>query len=71
METDQLSFLDFVEREHLESEEGSLFSYLARVMKVARMLAEATTLPEFQEVESAVRAVLVPIDPRVAEEKER
>ena len=71
METDQLSFLDFVEREHLESEEGSLFSYLARVMKVARMLAEATTLREFQELESAVRAVLVPIDPRVAEEKER
>ena len=49
----------------LAAEEGSLFSYLARVMKFARMLGEATGLDEFKNLDSAVRQKLAVIDARV------
>ncbi|HEX2568034.1 MAG TPA: DEAD/DEAH box helicase [Polyangia bacterium] len=68
METEQLSFLDFTERQHLQTEEGSLFSYLVRVMKVAKMLYEAAQLDEFQAIEEGVRRCLAEVDPRVLEE---
>jgi hypothetical protein len=68
MEGEELSFMDFVEREGLEAEEGSLFSYLARVMKFAKMLAEATQLDEFRALDAAVRRRLSEVDVRVLEE---
>jgi hypothetical protein len=68
MEDDGLSFLDFIDRHGLETEEGNLFSYLARIMKFARMLFEATTLTEFQTLETNVRRCLSVIDPRVLED---
>jgi hypothetical protein len=68
IEDEDLGFMDFVEKHGLETEEGSLFTYLARVMKFARMLHEATTLPEFQSLDSAVRRKLSVIDERVLDE---
>jgi hypothetical protein len=68
MEDEGLSFADFIEKHGLETEEGSLFSYLARVMKFAHMLFEATQLTEFQALETNVRRCLSVIDPRVLEE---
>ena len=60
--------MDFVDKHGLETEEGNLFSYLARVMKFARMLKEATTLTEFETLETNVRRCLSVIDARVLEE---
>ena len=68
MEADNLSFMDFVERENLFSEEGSLFSYLIRVMKFARMLSEASGMGEFGVLEENVRNRLSVIDPRIVDE---
>jgi len=68
IEDEDLSFMDFVERENLVTEEGNLFSYLARVMKFARMLHEATSLEEFHTVEVGVRKRLSVIDERVLAE---
>src|SRR5688572_6681587 len=69
METEDLGFMDFIERNGLETEEGSLFSYLARVMKIARMLHDATGIPEFADVDQSVRRKLSAIDERVLNEK--
>jgi hypothetical protein len=68
MDEQQLSFADFVEKHELAREEGNLFSYLARVMKVARSLHEVTALSEFQDIELAVRKRLAAIDERILEE---
>jgi len=68
LEDEGLSFMDFVDKHGLETEEGNLFSYLARVMKFARMLKEATTLTEFETLETNVRRCLSVIDARVLEE---
>ncbi|HEY3355294.1 MAG TPA: DEAD/DEAH box helicase [Polyangia bacterium] len=67
LEDEDLSFMDFVEKHHLVMEEGSLFTYLARVMKIARMLHEATDMPEFQTIEESVRKRLSVVDERVLE----
>lgn len=68
MEDEKLGFLAFVERFELEREEGSLFSYLARVMKAAKMLFEVTGISEFQLLDAGVRKVLGEIDSRVLSE---
>jgi superfamily II DNA/RNA helicase len=68
LEDADVSFMDFVEKHGLETEEGNFFSYLARVMKFARMLGEATGLTEFETLQSAVRRKLSVIDPRVLDE---
>jgi hypothetical protein len=65
METEDLGFMDFIERNGLETEEGNLFSYLARVMKIAHMLHEATGMAEFGDIDQAVRRKLSAIDERV------
>ena len=67
MVEDDLSFADYVSRHDLGREEGSLFTYLARIMKTARMLAEVTEDPAFTELETAVRTRLAVIDERVME----
>lgn len=65
MEDEALSFADLVKAEGLEREEGSLFTYLARIMRTARMLHEASTLAEFEAIELAIRARLAAVDERV------
>lgn len=67
IEDDDLTFLDYVEKHELGREEGSLFTYLARVMKTARMLAEVTSIPDFTELETRIRSKLAAIDERVME----
>jgi superfamily II DNA/RNA helicase len=67
MEDDGLTFVDYVERHELDQEEGSLFTYLARVMKAARMLKEVTEVGDFETIELAVRGRLAAIDSRVME----
>lgn len=68
MDDEKLSFMDLVERENLHTEEGSLFSYLIRVMKFAKMLFDATQLDELKHVEDGARAILSVIDARVVDE---
>ena len=66
------SFVDAFRKDHgLAHEEGSLFTYLARVMKTARMLHEVTTLDEFASVEDLDRilATLAPGEGRVMDQK--
>jgi hypothetical protein len=65
MEDENLDFLDFDEKHSLAYEEGNLFSYLARVMRVARMLHEVTEIGEFATVEQGIRTRLSVIDERV------
>jgi hypothetical protein len=67
IEDDDLTFTDYVDRHQLDDEEGSLFTYLARVMRAAKMLDEATGQPHFATVESAIRHKLAAIDERVLE----
>lgn len=64
---DELTFSDFVERHDLGYEEGSLFTYLARVMKASKMLAEVTHAGVFSEIEQRIRHRLAAVDERVAE----
>jgi hypothetical protein len=61
-------FMDFIERHDLATEEGNLFSYLARVMRTAKMLFTTTGLEECQGLEERVREKLAVIDPRVVAE---
>jgi hypothetical protein len=49
------------------TEEGSLFSYLVRVMTTARKLFEACELPELRDLYDRVRAVLARVDPRLGD----
>jgi superfamily II DNA/RNA helicase len=65
MEEEQLGFMDFVEKHSLAFEEGNLFTYLARVMKVSRQIFDATEIDEFKQIEDNVRKVLSVIDERV------
>jgi hypothetical protein len=67
IEDEAKSFIDFVEERNLAHEEGSLFTYLARVMKAAKMLFEVTEIAHFQAIESNVRQKLAAIDERVLE----
>ncbi len=66
MEDEKLGFLEMVEREHLEHEEGSLFSYLVRVMNFARKLGEASQLSEFDDIADRVKDVIGSVDVRHA-----
>ena len=67
MEDGDLTFLDFVKEHDLAFEEGSLFTYLARIMKTAKMLHEVLEDPYFAEMESKIRHKLAVIDERVME----
>jgi hypothetical protein len=65
MEDNDLAFLDFVERHRLQHEEGSLFSYLIRVMNFAKNLGEATFMEQFTNIEARVRSCLSMVDARL------
>ncbi len=62
---EQLSFLEFVEAHHLAHEEGSLFSYLSRVARVASSIGQASGMEAFIELDEKVRNYLAVVDPRV------
>lgn len=65
IEEEELGFLDFVDTHRLAHEEGSLFSYLARVMKTAAKLHDATSVEQFGTIAARVRDYLAVIDPRM------
>jgi hypothetical protein len=65
MEDENLSFLELVEKEGLEHEEGSLFSYLIRVMNFAKKLAEASQLDQFAEIAEKIKNVVGRVDIRL------
>ncbi len=67
MDDEDLTFMEFVQKEDLGQEEGSLFTYLARVMKGARMLNEVFEHPTFTDIEGRIRNKLAAIDERVLE----
>jgi hypothetical protein len=68
LEDGNFGFLDFVEKHGLEHEEGSLFSYLVRVMNFARKLGAASKLDTFTELADKVRTVLARIDERLVDD---
>lgn len=65
IEDGNLTFLDFVERHRLQHEEGSLFSYLIRVMNFAKNLSEATFMEQFSNLEQRVRSCLSMVEMRL------
>ena len=68
LEDSNMGFLEFVERHHLEHEEGNLFSYLVRVMNFARKLHEAAELSEFEDMAERVQRVLAHVDVRLVDD---
>jgi len=64
-----MGFLEFVERHHLEHEEGNLFSYLVRVMNFARKLHQASQLTEFEDMAERVQRVLAIVDVRLVDDR--
>jgi hypothetical protein len=67
LEDGGFSFLEFVEKHHLEHEEGNLFSYLIRVMNFAQKLYEASQLSELEDMAERVKKLLGRIDLRFVE----
>lgn len=65
-----VGFMEFVDTNRLAHEEGSLFSYLIRVMNFASTLHQVTKLEQFASIEQRVRACLVAVDRRL-EKKQR
>jgi hypothetical protein len=65
IEDDSVPFLEFVAQHNLAHEEGSLFSYLARVMKVADTIAQATGIEPYALLHDRVRQYLATIDDRL------
>lgn len=68
LEDAALGFVEFVEKHHLEHEEGNLFSYLVRVMNFARKLGEASQLSEFTDMAERVQRVLAHVDVRLVDD---
>jgi hypothetical protein len=67
MEDEDLTFMDFVQKEDLGTEEGSLFTYLARIMKGARSLNDVWEHEALTQMELKIRNRLAAIDERVLE----
>jgi len=68
MEDENLGFLEFVEKNGLQHEEGNLFSYLVRVMNFAKKLHEASQLSEFEDMGERVQRILAAVDVRLVED---
>ena len=69
LEESGLPFLEFVEKHHLEHEEGNLFSYLVRVMNFARKLGDASKLSELEDMAERVQRILAHVDVRLVDDK--
>jgi hypothetical protein len=68
IEDENIGFLEMVDRHRLAHEEGNLFTYLARVMKVAGKIHEATGLEQLADLERRIRSYLSVVDDRMVEE---
>ena len=68
IEDENIGFLEMIDRHSLAHEEGNLFTYLARVMKVARKIHEATGLEQPADIERRIRSYLSVVDDRMVEE---
>ncbi|HKE17377.1 MAG TPA: DEAD/DEAH box helicase [Kofleriaceae bacterium] len=68
IEDESIGFFEMVDRHRLAHEEGNLFTYLARVMKVARKINEATGLEQLADLERRIRSYLSVVDERLVEE---
>jgi hypothetical protein len=66
LEDKGVGFLEFVTAEHLQHEEGNLFSYLVRVMNFANKIGEASHLSELTDLADRVRAMIARVDARVS-----
>jgi len=69
MEDGAMGFLEFVEKHSLAHEEGSLFSYLIRVMNFANTLHQVTKLDQFATIETRVRDCLIAVDRRLVKKR--
>lgn len=69
LEDSGMGFLEFVERHHLEHEEGNLFSYLVRVMNFSQKLFDASQLSEFEDMAGRVRKLLSHVDVRLVDDR--
>jgi hypothetical protein len=67
LEESGAGFLEFVDKHHLEHEEGNLFTYLIRVMNFAAKLGAVSSLSELDDMAERVKAMLARIDVRMAE----
>lgn len=67
MEEADLGFMAFVDHHDLKYEEGSLFSYLIRVMKFSEKLYEATQMGQFRDLAERVRRRLLEVESRLGE----
>ncbi len=69
MEDEEMGFLEFVDKHRLAHEEGSLFSYLIRIMNFARALGEVTSMEQFITLEERVRTLLSSVDARLIKQE--
>ena len=68
IEEDQVGFLEMVDRHRLAHEEGNLFTYLARTMKVAKKIHESTGLEQLGELERRIRSYLAVVEARLIDQ---
>jgi len=68
IEEEGLGFLEVVDRHRLAHEEGNLFTYLARTMKVAKKIHEATGLEQLGELERRIRSYLAVVEARLIDQ---
>lgn len=68
MEDEDLFVMEFVDEHGLAHEEGSLFSYLIRVMNFARALYEVTFLRQFESIRVKIRNRLAVVDDRLIDD---
>jgi hypothetical protein len=65
IEDEGLGFLEMVDKHRLAHEEGNLFTYLARTMKVAKKIHEATGLEQLGALEARIRSYLAVVEARL------
>ena len=68
IEEQEVGFLEMVDRHRLAHEEGNLFTYLARTMKVAKKLHEATGLEQLGDLERRIRSYLAVVEARLIDQ---
>ena len=68
IEEEGLGFLEVVDRHRLAHEEGNLFTYLARTMKVAKRIHEATGLEQLGDLERRIRSYLAVVEARLIDQ---
>ena len=67
IEEEGIGFLEMVDKHRLAHEEGNLFTYLARTMKVAKKIHEATGLEQLADIERRIRSYLAVVESRLVD----